>query len=295
MPARSTVRVAVVGDVHLKWSESDVEYFNDSDYDIVLFVGDLANYRHKKALAVAESIGRLRVPALLLPGNHDAVLAAQLVAEVAQRSVAVEMLGLFGRGLAAELRASLGSVVQCGYSVHRVAGKGLSIVAGRPHAMGGSQLSFAPLLRREHGIADLEDSRRRYRALIDAVQDERILFLAHNGPYGLGADRADIWGCDFRAAAGDFGDSDLTDAVAYAKGRGKKVAAVVAGHMHRRVRGGGERVWKQSVDDVLYVNAAEVPRIRRRAGRVAHHHVRVLVGNPSTAEDIWVPGSKRRR
>ncbi|HMR06219.1 MAG TPA: metallophosphoesterase [Polyangiaceae bacterium] len=295
MPARSTVRVAVVGDVHLKWNACDVEYFNDSDYDIVLFVGDLGNYRHKQSLVVAESMARLRVPALLLPGNHDAVFAAHLLAEIAQRSLAVEMLGLFGRSLTAELRASLGSVTQCGYSVHRVSGKGLSIVAGRPHAMGGSQLSFAPLLRREHDIVDLEASRRRYFELIDSVQDERILLLAHNGPHGLGEKPDDIWGCDFRDAGGDFGDQDLTDAVAYAKRSGKQLVAVVAGHMHRRVRGGGQRIWKRNVDDVLYVNAAEVPRIRRRHGRVVHHHVRVLVGNPTTAEDIWVPRPEARR
>ena len=289
MAAWPTVRVAVVGDVHLKWDEHDVEYFDDSDYDIVLFVGDLGNYRHGKTLEVAERIARLRTPALLLPGNHDAVLAPQLLAEVVQRPFVVEAMGLFGRKLATDLRSALGSVTLCGYSTHSLPGKALTILVGRPHAMGGSQLSFAPLLRRQYAVPSMEASTQRYRTLIDSIRDERVLILAHNGPHGLGADRADIWGCDFREGAGDFGDRDLTEAIAYARSRGKRVAAVVAGHMHRRLRGGGERLSQIRDDGVLYVNAAEVPRIRRRGRRVAHHHVRVLVDDPTTAEDIWVP------
>ncbi|MEZ4225755.1 MAG: metallophosphoesterase family protein [Polyangiaceae bacterium] len=286
--SQATIRLAIIGDVHLQWDDRDVEYFDSSDYDRVLFVGDLGNYRHAKTLRIAEQIARLRIPTLFMPGNHDAVPAAQLLAEVLHQPALVRAFGVFGHHMPQDLRAALGQVVWCGYSLHRLPDKGLSIIAGRPHAMGGNELSFAPLLKREYGIASLEASERRYRELVDAAVDERILFLVHNGPTGLGARATDPWGCDFRADAGDFGDADLTHAIAYAKRQGKQVLAVVAGHMHRRVKGGGERTSQLTRDGVLYLNAAEVPRIRRRSGRATHHHVSLRIDESVEAVDVWV-------
>ena len=40
-----TVKLAVIGDVHLHFNQFDVDYFNTSNYDLILFVGDLTNYR----------------------------------------------------------------------------------------------------------------------------------------------------------------------------------------------------------------------------------------------------------
>ena len=36
--------LGVVGDVHQSLFIEDIEYFNDSDIDVVLFVGDLAQH-----------------------------------------------------------------------------------------------------------------------------------------------------------------------------------------------------------------------------------------------------------
>ena len=47
----------------------------------------------------------------------------------------------------------------------------------------------------------------------------------------------------------------------------KRVLAVVAGHMHHRLKGGGERKWLVESDGVLYVNAARVPRIEKSGQR----------------------------
>lgn len=41
------MRIAVVGDVHLQRNDGDVEFFNRSAYDLILFVGDVAAYRHR--------------------------------------------------------------------------------------------------------------------------------------------------------------------------------------------------------------------------------------------------------
>ena len=59
------------------------------------------------------------------------------------------------------------------------------------------------------------------------------------------------------------------------------VLAVVAGHMHHRLRGGGARRWKAEQDGVLFLNAARVPRVFHHEGRQVRHHLRLVV-SPST-------------
>jgi hypothetical protein len=65
----------------------------------------------------------------------------------------------------------------------------------------------------------------------------------------------------------------LRVAIDYARKRGKQVLAVLAGHMHHRLRGGGLRRWYARHDGVLYVNAARVPRIFEDKDGLFHHHV----------------------
>ncbi|MCA9591962.1 MAG: metallophosphoesterase family protein [Myxococcales bacterium] len=285
---RKSVRLAVVGDVHLRWNDADVEYFDDSDYDAVIFVGDIGSYRHKHTLEVARSISRLRKPALFVPGNHDGVVAPQLLAEVLRNDVAVWLMSPLQPHLFEQLSGALGDVTAAGYSHHRVGD--VTLIVGRPHSMGGSYIAYAPLIERRYGIRSMEESAARLKALVDQTGDERIVFVAHNGPTGLGQHRTDIWGCDFKPGAGDFGDADLEQAVAYAIEKGKTVLAVIAGHMHHRLKGGGEREWRKNRDGVLYVNAARVPRIFRRERKKLHHHVRVTVlSDHATAEEVLVP------
>ena len=96
------------------------------------------------------------------------------------------------------------------------------------------------------------------------AEDGDLLVLSHNGPAGLG-DRADsIWGCDFREEEGDWGDPDLTQAIDHARAQGKRVLAVIGGHMHLRTKQGVERPWRTERDGTLYLNAARVPRIFSR-------------------------------
>jgi uncharacterized protein (TIGR04168 family) len=110
--------------------------------------------------------------------------------------------------------------------------------------------------------------------------------LAHNGPAGLGVSRRDIFGCDFRREEGDHGDPDLGEALARARARGAPIAAVVAGHMHHALRGGGTRRWLASIDGVCVVNAARVPRARRDGTR--HHVCLTLDGTRAEATEVWL-------
>ncbi len=286
------VRIAVLGDVHVHWDEADLAYFNRSDYDLLLFVGDLAKYAHSGGLQVAESLSRLSRPALVIPGNHDGVRALQLLAEVSGNRAMIRLLGHGQRRRCAALRRALAPIPMVGYSRHEYSVRGLdfAILAARPHSMGGPTLGCAPYLRRVFGVGSMQESAERLKELVDACRAEHIIFFAHNGPTGLGKERSDIWGCDFRPAEGDFGDPDLRIAIDHARARSKKILAVVAGHMHHALAGGGERRWLVEREGLLHVNAARTPRsFVRGEQRLRHHVVLETDGCRTTAEEVLVP------
>ncbi len=285
------IRIAVLGDLHLRFSDEDVAYFNSSDYDQLLFVGDLAGYAHQGGLDVARRIAQLERPTLVVPGNHDAVRLAHLAAEVARRPRLAHILGIGQGKLCDELADALSPVPLCGYSRHelRVRDHHVSLVVARPHAMGGSYVSFEPHIRHRFGVSTIAGSAARLCGLVDACESERVVFLAHNGPTGLGDRRDDVWGCDFRKEEGDFGDEDLRLAIEHARESGRRVLAVLAGHMHHAIKGGGERRWQLEQGGTVYVNAARVPRIFESEGRKVRHHVRVsLAADSARAEAVLV-------
>lgn len=209
---------------------------------------------------------------LVFPGNHDATHAVSLVNEATAGFTGVR------RAFAStqtDRRAALAEAVAphplAGYDSHQVGP--LTLICARPHSMGGPTLTFGETLRQAYGIDSLEASTARLCALVDEAPSDDLVFVSHNGPSGLGAARDAIWGADFKKGAGDWGDPDLREAIEHARDRGKRVRAVVAGHMHRRLRGGGRRPAIVEERGTCMVNAAEVPRIRD--GR--HHHVAVTI------------------
>jgi uncharacterized protein (TIGR04168 family) len=275
-------RLAVLGDIHGHWTDADAAMLDGLGYDAVLVVGDLAGLRFSGTLKVARGLSGLRTPALVLPGNHDATHPMQLLAHVAGRPHLGDPLRPVQSRRLEALHEALKPCIVAAYSRHRVGT--LTVIAARPHSMGGPDLAFPAMLDSYWGIGSLVASAARLCELVDGVDTEDVIFLAHNGPTGLGDHATSIWGCDFRAEMGDWGDEDLARAVAHAGRRGHRVRAVVAGHMHRRARGGASRTWLVEHDDTAYVNAAEVPRIRR--GR--HHHVSVTVEPERVlVEDRW--------
>lgn len=270
------MKLAVIGDVHHAWDDDDTAYFNASDHDAILFVGDLYNFSIQRGLAAATELAKLQKPALLVPGNHDAIHPALLAAEITGRQSLIKLASYGTRQRVRELREAVGGVEVGGYSVHRLQDD-LDVIVARPHSMGGSSISFAPHLADAYGVTNHEESVRKLKQCVDDSSAERVLFLAHNGPKGLGEGRQDLWGCDFRREQGDFGDNDLREAIDYACEGGKRVLAVVAGHMHHKLRGGGVRAWSEERAGILYVNAARVPRIFEERGSTYHHHIDLLV------------------
>lgn len=141
----------------------------------------------------------------------------------------------------------------------------LSVVGGRPFSHGGRQLCRKELLAMRYGVHDMEESAERiYAAARGTPGNHFLIFLAHNGPTGLGSNMDDICGKDWGYGGGDHGDADLAQALSRLKETTKyPVPLVVFGHMHKRLAYGGLR--KMLVigeDSTMYLNGAIVPRVR---------------------------------
>jgi len=275
-PSDQRGRIALIGDLHSAWDDADTSYFNRTAYELLLFAGDLGGTGRRDGMQIARSIAKLTRPALLMPGNNDAGQYAALSAELAYRRVQADLL----RDL--ELNASPGAdratapgVRICGFSAHPVilGDVEVTIIAGRPFAAGGGQLSSAESLALNFGIGSMEESSARLRSLIDKAPTEHLIFFSHNGPVGLGTEPDALWGRDFGPEPGDWGDPDLRDAIAHAGRRRRRTLAVVAGHMHWRLRNGGQRRFEQERDGTLYVNCAQVPRIVDSREGTSRHHI----------------------
>lgn len=280
--------------MHLLWDDVDRRQLDAQRYDALLFVGDLAGYRPGGGVRVARSMSQLRTPGLAIPGNHDAVHAGQLVSEILSRPALRRRLGSRQPKRVRALDGAFGAITLGGYSVHQM--RRFQVLVARPHAMGGPGLAFERYLASAFSVTSMQDSIDRLRACVDRLQPGvPLIILAHNGPLGLGDRRGDICGRDFHRDEGDWGDPDLAEAVRYATQQGHDLRAVVFGHMHLGLRGGGRRAALATHEGVLYVNAAEVPRHRRDKQTrqvLARHHVRLEVpvhpGAGADASHIWL-------
>lgn len=292
------MKLAIIGDVHKAWEDVDIDYFEDSSYDAMLFVGDLPGHTHRGLTEIARRIARVRKPAYFMPGNHDGVSVGQFMGELRQNQKWIQKYARHQGPLCDDLKAALGSVVYTGYSRHvlEFGGVKVNLVAGRPHSMGGPNLAFAPYLKERYGISSLEDSAAQLKTLFDECEGPIIVF-SHNGPTGLGDQRDSIWGCDFRKEGGDFGDPDLGEAIQYARSKNKKILAVVAGHMHHKLRGGGLRRWfMRDEPGTAFINAARVPRIYNMIGTRHYHHISLKTdGQSAFVEEVLMaePGDVR--
>jgi uncharacterized protein (TIGR04168 family) len=282
--------VAVIGDLHSAWEVEDIGYFQRGDYPLLLVTGDLGHSGSSDGRGIARSLAQLAPQVLVMPGNNDAADYPHIRAELTYRRARADLL-LDAVAEGHSLPPSREAAQLCGYSLHPLelnAGFAFTVVAGRPFSMGGPELSFPEALARLHGVRSMSDSTERLCALVDDSTSEHLVFLAHNGPSGLGAAPEDIWGRDFHPDAGDWGDPDLRAAIEHARQRGKHVLAVVAGHMHWAVFGSEQvhRRWQLQRDGILYVNAARVPRVFTHQGRTVRHHVHLELGpNGASAEE----------
>lgn len=282
------MKIALFGDMHGFWDEFDVRSVNDSDYDYIFFTGDLKGFLPRDEKRIPKKVSEIKKKAFLIPGNWDSANLTQLVGEIRQNRHLIR-LGAFGQGSRFNyFERALGAVVVTGYSAHKLgtADDDICLISGRPFSMGGN-LSFCKFLNEKYHISTMFESEKKLKEIIDGVKETRLIFLAHNGPSGLGLKRSDIYGCDFRKEGGDWGDVDLRNAIDYAVSKKKKVLGVFSGHMHLKISKTEAREWKVTKDNILFVNAAKVPRIFKEDTKILHHHVQIQINkNEISANEV---------
>ena len=271
---RRPMRIAIAGDLHGLWDAVDERILERLDPDVVLMVGDLGEGEDRMSRMVA----RLPVPVACVLGNHDAARD--------------------GRGEVLRRQLTLLGDVHCGWGLRRLDPPGLAVVGGRPASSGGGYVLSAAV-RSVWGHVPLETSITRITTAAAAVSaQDSLVLLAHVGPTGLGSAAHDLCGRDWRRPARDWGDLDLAAAIVRIR-RWRPIPLVVFGHMHHRLRGGGQRrSFLLDRYNTAYLNAAVVPRHGRddHGCPLRHFAMAHLEGNQLLwAAHCWFDGEATLR
>lgn len=254
-----SLTIAVVGDVHNQWDADDRAALQNLGVDLALFVGDFGN----ESVEVVAEIALLDLPFAAITGNHDAWYTASAWGRKhapynAQEEDRVQQqLDLLGEA-------------QVGYGKRDFPQFGLSVVGGRPFSWGGPEWRNSTFYRDRYGVGSFEESAARIVAAAKETACDTLVFLGHNGPFGLGDRPEDPCGKDWEPIGGDFGDRDLTEAISRVRDWGKTIPLVTFGHMHhnlRHTRTQQRQAVCTSPEGTVYLNAAAVPRIIDSGGR----------------------------
>ncbi|KAF5956273.1 hypothetical protein HYC85_003498 [Camellia sinensis] len=269
---------------------------------------------------LVRSIAKLKVAKAVILGNHDAWRTQQFAERRKDRvQLQLECLGEEHVGYQ-----------RLDYPVLK-----LSIVGGRPFSCGGEQL-FRTRLRGvsivaaavavvtsvntpifffdlcyhgvdcnssnwnyplRYGVHDMEGSAKRiYEAALGTPKGHLIMFLAHNGPTGLGSNVNDICGRDWVFGGGDHGDPDLAHAISQLKETTKlSIPLVVFGHMHKELAYGNglRKMIVVGADNTIYLNGAIVPRVKRLVADEQATNSRTLMNNETSVSTPNAIGTVR--
>ena len=230
------VQLAIAGDLHDQWDGRDEELLGRLAPDGLLVVGDLSNGH----MRIPRALAQLPLPVACVLGNHDSGHDAT------------------GESLRRQLRL-LGDR-HCGWGLRELRPPGLAVVGARPATAGGGY-HLSKAVRAVYGEVELEESVDRiHAAAVSADPSLPLILLAHCGPAGLGSHATDPCGRDWKLPSCDWGDQDLTLAIERIR-RDRPLPLVVFGHMHHRLRRGGERItFVRDRRGTMYLNAACAPR-----------------------------------
>ncbi|MEM8718382.1 MAG: TIGR04168 family protein [Cyanobacteria bacterium P01_G01_bin.39] len=251
---KSEITIAVVGDVHDLWEQEDHQALQHLGVDLVLFVGDFGN----ESVGIVRQIASLNLPKAVILGNHDAWYSAsswgrqKAPYDHSTEDRVQQQLDLLGQA-------------HVGFDKLDVPQLALSVVGSRPFSWGGSVWRNSQFYRDRYGVKNFEESTQQ---IVNAAQNaahKNLIFISHNGPYGLGNQTESICGRDWNVDGGDYGDPDLTEAIAQTRSLGKLVPLVTFGHMHHELKNprGKRRKIVEVREQTVYLNAACVPRIKR--------------------------------
>lgn len=248
-----TITIAVVGDIHDLWEADDGAALKKLGVDLVLFVGDFGN----ESVEVVSTVASLDIPKAAVFGNHDAWYTAT---EWGRKKCPYDRK----KEDWVQQQIDLLDSAHVGYGKLDFPKLNLTVVGSRPFSWGGSVWKNEKFYQERFGVKSFEESTARMVAAAKSAAYESVIFLGHNGPLGLGDRAEDPCGKDWQPLGGDFGDPDLTDAIAQTSAVGKKIPLVTFGHMHHNLRHTQQYLRKAiytSSEGTVYLNAASVPRI----------------------------------
>lgn len=281
-PPRSAppATIAIVGDIHDQWSSADEQALLSLGVDLVLFVGDFGN----ESLPTVRQVAQLPLPKAIAFGNHDAWYTAT---PWGQKRCP------YDRQTDSWFQAQwdLLEEFHVGYRSLDFSELQLSVVGGRPFSWGGPNWFLSEFYDTHFGVRSMEESRDRIGAALESATYDHIIVLSHNGPAGLGDQPEDICGKDWRPIGGDYGDRDLTEAIAATPHR--RPSLVAFGHMHHHLRHRRDRLRQRLVRDdhnCLYLNAAAVPREKSTIDGSQHQFslARVMDNAVQDISSVWV-------
>ena len=247
------IKIAIVGDVHDRWEAADETALQHLGVDLVLFVGDFGN----ESVQVVREIAAVKLPKATVFGNHDAWYSAsdwgkQKCPYDRQKEDWVQD------------QIDLLKETHVGYSKLDFPELQLTVVGSRPFSWGGDVWKNAEFYKERFGVTSFAESTAKIVAAAETAAYDTVIFLGHNGPVGLGSNADDPCGKDWQPLGGDYGDPDLTDAIALTRKLGKTIPLVTFGHMHHDLRYTKQHLRKTfaiSSEGTMYLNAARVPRI----------------------------------
>jgi uncharacterized protein (TIGR04168 family) len=252
----SEITIAIVGDVHGQWSAADSLALQHLQADLVLFVGDFGN----EAVEVVREVAAVPIPKAVIMGNHDAWYSAsswgrqKAPYDRAQEDRVQQQLDLLGEA-------------HVGFSKLDFPQLEVSVVGSRPFSWGGSMWRNSEFYRDRYNIKSFEESTKQIVESAKKTTQPNLIFIAHNGPFGLGKTTESICGRDWKEEGGDYGDPDLTAAIAQVQDLGKAFPLVTFGHMHHELKipPGQRRKIVEVREQTVYLNAACVPRVIKTA------------------------------
>ena len=245
--------IAVVGDVHDQWEWQDNACLQELGVDLALFVGDFGN----EAVTVVERVAALKLPKAVILGNHDAHYSAskrgrkKCPYDRAKEDRVQQQLDLLGAD-------------HVGYNKRDFEQFHLSVVGSRPFSWGGPEWRNEEFYQQRYGVTGFSDSTEQIMGTVRETAYPTTIFLGHNGPKGLGENRYDPCGRDWKPAGGDYGDPDLASAIGQSRQWGKTIPLVTFGHMHHQLRYTNDyqrTAVRQDEQGTVYFNAACVPRL----------------------------------
>ena len=280
---KEEITIAVVGDVHDQWSQADEQALWHLGVDLVLFVGDFGN----ESIDIVRQIAGIKIPKAVIMGNHDAWYSASAWGrqkapyDRSKEDRVQQQLDLLGEA-------------HVGFSQLDFPQFNLSVVGSRPFSWGGSTWRNSQFYRDRYNVNSFAESTQTIVESAKNSQSETLIFIGHNGPFGLGDKTESICGRDWKIEGGDYGDPDLAEAISKVQSLDKSIPLVTFGHMHHQLKNprGAKRTIVKVQNNTVYLNAACVPRVIKdiEDTKRSFSLVSLVAGRVQKISLVWLNG-----